>query len=86
MKNDTWYYLDPDNTKDVPKGLHCECCKRKLKETQSFEGFISISKHPNPDMPYFKKDAFGRSLIGAECFKRVQKEFGEFDYNGVEIF
>jgi len=76
-----WYYLDPDNNKDDPSGLHCARCKRKLKETQVKESFISIELHPIH--PWFRKAIATKpipshlaALIGNDCFEKVIKEYG----------
>lgn len=74
----TWYYLDPDNNKKAPAGLHCERCKRPIKETQSFESFSSIILHPfHPWFRMAKPAENGSVLIGSECLKKVISEYGE---------
>lgn len=73
MERNTWYDLDPDNRKDDPKqGLFCIRCKRKLKDTQCFESFISVKTHPK--WPYWVMiDPLGKHLIGIECVKTLDK-------------
>jgi hypothetical protein len=76
--NYTWYYLDPDNNKDEPKGAYCERCKRSIKQTQSFESFLPIILHPIH--PWYRlASAFEKStgLIGEKCHKKMIKEYGE---------
>lgn len=78
-KNDVWYYLDPDNRKNNPETPHCARCKRKLKETQSIEGFINIELHP--DNPWFRIPVgipkIHYKLIGTKCLEKVINEYGE---------
>lgn len=72
-----WYFLDPDNNKDEPKGMFCARCKRGLKETQSVESFSSIVIHP--EHPWFrlaKPDEKSNGMIGSRCLK-ICKQFGE---------
>lgn len=74
-----WYYLDEDCNAKVPDGLHCECCKKKLKATQSFESFKTIIKHPTEYPTIFrmaKPLEKGYLLIGSHCLGRVINEFG----------
>jgi len=77
-----WYYLDPDNNKKTPDTPHCARCKRKMKDTISFESFSTIVLHPNPDLPYFrlaigvKEILSNKNLIGSECLKKVISEYG----------
>jgi hypothetical protein len=68
---DRWHYLDPDNNKSNPKtGLFCCRCKRKIKETQSFENFISVEMH---DTHYWVKPSInGKHLLGLECAKKLE--------------
>lgn len=69
----TWYELDPDNNIDNPKsGLFCCRCKRKIKETQCFESFISVKMHPIWSN-WVIKDPFGNYLLGSECAKKLKK-------------
>lgn len=78
----TWYYLDPDNNKDEPKGLYCARCKRPLKDTQAVESFLSIVLHPVRPLyrlqeglePVPKHLA---ALIGEKCHNKMVKKYGE---------
>ena len=73
MELNTWYELDPDNNKKDPKsGLFCCRCKRKIKETQCFEYFISVKMHPIWGN-WVMKDPLGNHLLGSECARKINK-------------
>lgn len=78
--NHTWYYLDPDNTKEEPKGPHCERCMKPLNAHA--ESYTAIVMHPVN--PWFRiangheaipKHLYG--LIGSDCLAYVIKTYGE---------
>lgn len=73
MENNKWYYLDPDNRKTEPtSGLFCCRCKRPIKETQCFESFISVEKHP--EHPWVRTSVGnGKHIIGKECAKKLEE-------------
>jgi len=71
MSND-WIELDEDNNKKDPKsGLFCIRCKRPIKETQSFESFISVEIHPIGLPTKVRMSVNGKYLIGSECWKII---------------
>jgi len=73
-----WYYLDPDNNKKSPVGLHCARCKRSIKSTQSFESFYPIILHPiNPWYRIAKPFEKSTQLIGSNCHDKMIAEHGE---------
>lgn len=72
MDENIWYNLDPDNTKKDPdKGIFCIRCKRKLKETQSFESFFSVELHH--ENYWVRLNIKGGYLLGSECAKKLEK-------------
>lgn len=72
MKHNDWVYLDPDNRPKEPEGLHCVRCKKPLKQTQSFESFISVELHP--ENPWVRKSLHGNCLIGSECWNKIKND------------
>lgn len=74
MEND-WIELDEDNNKKDPeKGLFCIRCKRPIKETQSFESFISVEVHPVGFPTMVRKSSKGKFLIGSDCWRKIAKQ------------
>ena len=68
-----WIELDEDNRKrDPEKGLFCIRCKRPIKETMSFEHFISVEIHPIGSPTMVRRSPIkGKHLIGSECWKKI---------------
>lgn len=72
-ENREWYFLDPDNNKESPDGLHCCRCKRKVKDQQAVVSFRSVEMHP--EHPWVRNAALtGRHLIGADCWNKITKD------------
>ena len=76
---DEWIELDEDNNrKDPENGLFCVRCKKPIKDTQSFESFISVEIHPiGPPTMVRRSPLKGKYLIGSECWKKIIKRAQE---------
>lgn len=73
MERENWYDLDADNNKKDPEiGLFCCRCKRKIKETQSFESFIAVETHPIY-LNWVRINPLGKYILGSECAKKLNK-------------
>ena len=68
-----WMELDEDNNKKDPeKGLFCIRCKKPIKQTQSFESFISVEI--TGSLPVLVRNSIsGKYLVGSECWKKIVK-------------